>query len=118
MTQRERQASGGSSATVATPVVRTSGSPPPPRAGLASQADLAHAALWEEVYQTASPAQQSELLALAGRQGLLYAHQLPASGNGARPQTPADNIGNRQRLTRLLNGHLEHLEPVRGQPVD
>jgi hypothetical protein len=53
------------------------------------------------------------LLALARRQGVLYAHQLPPLTNGANP--PAE--GWRQLLTRLLAGQTEGLEPLRVPPA-
>jgi hypothetical protein len=68
---------------------------------------------WEDLFRSASPEQQQELLALARRQGVLYAHQLPPMGNGPRP--PAE--GWRQLLTRLLAGQTEGLEPLRASPV-
>src|SRR5947208_12116335 len=33
--------------------------------------------VWEDLYRAISPEQQRELLSLAERQGVLYAHQLP-----------------------------------------
>ena len=68
---------------------------------------------WEELFRSASPEQQQELLALARRQGLLYAHQLPPLSNGSHP--PAE--GWRQLLTRLLAGQTDSLEPLRVPPA-
>jgi hypothetical protein len=50
------------------------------------------------------------LLSLAERQGLLYAHQLPALDHD-RGGKPADS--NRALLTRLLAGQTDALEPLR-----
>jgi hypothetical protein len=69
--------------------------------------------LWEELFRSASPDQQQELLALARRQGVLYAHQLPPASNGSPP--PAE--GWRSLLTRLLAGQVEGLEPLRVPPA-
>ncbi|HXG13232.1 MAG TPA: AAA domain-containing protein [Gemmataceae bacterium] len=101
MSQRERQPSGGVSA---------AGQPGP----LSAAAPLASAGLpWEEIYPSASPAQQAELLALAARQGgLVYSHQLPASANGLL-RDPA-----RELLTRLLAGKTDDLEPLHVQPTE
>lgn len=67
---------------------------------------------WEDLFRTASPEQQQELLALARRQGVLYAHQLPAP-NGSH--APAE--GWRPLLTRLLAGQTDGLEPLRVPPA-
>jgi hypothetical protein len=68
---------------------------------------------WEDLFRSASPEQQQELLALARRQGVLYAHQLPPMTNGAHP--PAE--GWRELLTRLLAGQTEGLDPLRAPPA-
>jgi hypothetical protein len=68
---------------------------------------------WEDLFRSASPEQQQELLALARRQGVLYAHQLPAVNNGSHAPTQ----GWRQLLTRLLAGETEGLEPLRVLPA-
>src|SRR4051794_31974046 len=118
MTPGERQASGGLTATLSAPPPHggTTAPPAPPRPGPAREHGPPHASLWEEVFRSASPTQQTELLSLAGRQGLLYAHQLPRGGNGTRPQT-ADDVRGLQVLSRLLQGQTAELEPVRAQPV-
>lgn len=64
----------------------------------------------EAIFRECTPLQQREMLALAQRQGLLYAHQLPTPSNGA----PLDR--GRQVLAQLLRGQTDHLEPVR--PAD
>ncbi len=58
---------------------------------------------WDEVLASLPPARRRELLELAGRQGVIYAHQLPA-GNG-----PA----NRPLLPAILNGQTHDLAPLR-----
>lgn len=113
MTPRERQASGTEIRGVsAAPRAAVGAALPRPDTAVARTPP------WEELFPSASPAQQSELLAMARRQGLLYAHQLPAPANGARPPGPADDSGSRQLLPRLLAGHVEELEPVRPGPVE
>jgi hypothetical protein len=102
MSQWERPASGSSAAVAAAPGVLgaerpngvDSSRPLPPR--------------WEEIFQGASPSQQQELLTLAGRQGLLYAHQLPPA-NGSR-HAPASGVA--QRVAHFLEGHPQELAPV------
>ena len=83
MTQPERHTPAGG---VAAP-------PAPPSAA-------GSACVWEELFQTAAPGRRAQLLALAGRDGVLYAHQLPPPGNGAAP---------RPLLPALLNGQLQDL---------
>jgi hypothetical protein len=69
---------------------------------------------WEDIFLSLSPNQQRDLLALAGCQGLLYAHQLPNERNGR-----AGGAGcNRQVLVQLLDGKLQELEPVRTGSVE
>ena len=102
MTSRERQASGG--VTLAAP----------PTSAL-SRATAAAAdrplPLWEDLYRSATPEQQAELLALAARQGLLYAHQLPSADSSAHGPR-------RQLLSQLLHGKPHELAPVTVQPVE
>src|SRR5205085_2481254 len=73
--------------------------------------------LWEDFLHTASPAQQLELLALAGRQGLLYAHQLPTppAANGSR-STP-EEFGAAKLIGQLLAGDTSGLAPVVGEEL-
>ena len=68
---------------------------------------------WETMFRTASPEQQQELLALARRQGLLYAHQIPSAPNGA----PTSAERRRQLLARLASGQSEGLVPLRVPPA-
>src|SRR5438034_7378426 len=108
MTQRERQVKGG---TKAAPW-RAPGPPALPPAEAAPESRPASAPLWEDLCRSVSPAQQMELLALAERQGVLYSHQLPATGNG----TPRDR--GRQLLSQLLSGQMDILEPVAAAAVE
>jgi hypothetical protein len=108
MTQRERQASGGVSEAAPRP---GAGHASLPRPTASADPSAGHAASWEDVYRAASPAQQAELLRLAQRQGVLYAHQLPPTGNG----TAVDRT--RQFVARLLNGQTSDLEPLRSEPI-
>src|SRR4051794_3654856 len=119
MTPGERQASGGLSATLSAPPPHggPAAHPAPSRPGPSPDHGPPRASLWEDVFRSASPSQQTELLSLAGRQGLLYAHQLPRAGNGARPQTASDDLRGLQVLSRLLQGQLADLEPSRAEPV-
>ena len=104
MTSRERHASvratAGARQPAAAPASAAHASPP---------ADKARPPRWEDVYRDLTPDQQQELLNLAGRQGLLYAHQLPQR-NGSPPPT-------RPILTELLAGRTTGLESVRPAPV-
>src|SRR4051794_23838765 len=103
MTQRERQPSAG-----ATLAPRSASAPP--RGGGSAHAGEPTVLPWEDLYRSAPPAQQSELLALAAQQGLLYAHQLPTSD-------PAVLKQRRALLSQLLAGKTD-LAPVPSRPVD
>ena len=93
MTQRDRHTPEGGAA--APPV-------------LTAAAGAGAGCVWDELLPSLAPARRRELLELAGRQGLLYAHQLPA-GNG-----PAK----RALLPALLNGQIHDLLPFRPGPAD
>src|SRR5437899_502081 len=103
MTERDRPASAG--ATVA-----PRRAPAPPRAGGSAHAGESIVPLWEDLFRSVPPAQQSELLALAVQQGLLYAHQLPTSDSAVLNQR-------RTPLSQLLTGKTD-LAPVPSRPVD
>src|SRR3954451_17028616 len=103
MTQRERQPSAG-----ATLAPRPA--PAPPRAGSSAHAGAPPVLPWEDLFRSVPPAQQSELLALAVQQGLLYAHQLPTSDSAILNQR-------RTPLSQLLTGKTD-LAPVPSRPVD
>src|SRR5262249_20576195 len=118
-TPRERQASTGLSAAApaAPPTGGATGLPVPPRSPSAAEAGRAAGSLWEDIFRSASPAQQEELLALASRQGLVYAHQLPTN-NGARPHAaPAEDRRGLHLLSRLFQGQTGDLQPVRLRPA-
>src|SRR5262245_23385909 len=108
MTQRERQASGGvfdaPPKEVHAPDRRPATAPVPSAAGFP---------FWEDLFRNASPAQQKELLALAERQGVVYAHQFPPPSG----PSPAPSDAGRQLLTRLLAGQSDGLEPLRVRPA-
>src|SRR6516165_5639133 len=73
--------------------------------------DARQSSSWEAMFQALSSSQQSELLSLAERQGLLYAHQLPPLLNGA----VADS--NHSLLGRLLNDQDGTLDPSHPDPI-
>jgi len=109
MAEREWKASGAAAATA----------PFEPAAVLADSVRPAgpesngHAVSWEEAYRAATSAQRTELLALARRQGLIYAHQLPPA-NGHKPQEDSETLAT---LTRLLEGRAE-LQPSSPQSIE
>ncbi len=107
MTERERHASGGVSDV---PEQEVRGSV---RSGSSAGSGAPTLPPWDQVFRSASPEQQQELLALARRQGLLYAHQLPPLRNGTHPPTE----GARPIVTRLLAGRTEGLVPLRVPPA-
>src|SRR5436190_23144123 len=103
MTARDRQASGGVSL-AARPAPASS------RAGSASGNGDREPPLWEDLYRSLPPAGQEELLTLAARQGLLYAHQLPPVDSALLQQR-------RQLLSALLAGKARELSAVTADPV-
>src|SRR4051794_38741818 len=108
MSQRERQPSGGAVEAAPRPAA---GQPVPPRPPPAPKPSAKGAPLWEDLFRAAPPAQQLELLSLAGRQGVLYAHQLPPSSNGSSGDP------GRQLVAHLLNGQCGDLLPARTEPL-
>jgi hypothetical protein len=109
MTQRDRHVSGGVSDVPLKEVPGSDRTAPGATADGAAPGPLP----WEELFRSASPEQQQELLALARRQGVVYAHQLPPQNNGSH--APAG--GGRTVLTRLLAGQTEGLQPLRVPPA-
>src|SRR5438445_11207905 len=106
MIQRERAASGAAE-TVSGPA---SGRATPAPAGGVSPATHRPAA-WEDLYRALSADQQRELLSLAERQGIVYAHQLPGAANG----TAVDR--DRQLFARILSGAVAELQLLYAEPV-
>src|SRR5436190_9978256 len=98
MTARDRQASGGVS-------LAARPAPAASRAGSASGNGERELPPWEDLYRSLPPGGQEELLALAARQGLLYAHQLPPVDLSLLQQR-------RQLLTALLAGKARDLPAV------
>lgn len=118
MAHLSRQSSGGLTSTL--PAPRTVGaaavtSSARNQASPAATAPLPCLSSWEELFHSLDPAGRQELFALASRQGLLYAHQLPApSGSRVAPQS-ADP----PQLTQLKNflaGRVE-VKPAPPQPL-
>lgn len=73
---------------------------------------------WEDWFRQATTAQQAEALAMAQRQGYVYAHQLPAPSNGATQHSPTsagDGIG---LLRALLAGTADALPAVRARALE
>lgn len=113
MTQRERLTSSGG-----TEAVWRHGSEGPPR-----PVEDPHASLWEKIFLTASPERQSELLALARHQGVLYAHQVP---HPTRPHSNGNGHGHgngngdhaHTGLAQLLAGHTDPITPLTPGPVE
>ena len=64
--------------------------------------------VWEELFQNAAPNRQQQLIALAGREGVLYAHELPPPTNGTVK---------RSLLPALLSGQLHDFPSLRPSPV-
>lgn len=118
MTQRERHASTGLSATVAAPIAVS----PSAAATLtaprltAPEGSAAKEASWEELYRGVPPDRQQELLSLADRQGLLYAHQLPAATNGSHPPAQ-DQCQELRLLSQALAGQVDAFSAFTPAPV-
>lgn len=114
MNQRERQAPGGMAAAVLgrpTPVESA------PRLGPTGEVSSRRDPLWENVFPQTSPSQQAELLALAARQGLLYAHQLPKTNSRPRATGQPENNQRHHLLVQLLAGQTGDLQPLRAPAV-
>jgi hypothetical protein len=81
-----------------------------PATGVAAPAtpDAPGASLWEALYLAAPPARREELVELARRQGVLYAHQVPADAAAPRPGL----------LAALLGGQAGALAPFRAPPFE
>src|SRR5947208_1097042 len=107
MSERERAAAGKAEA-----VARLAGGrDAPARPEAAPSARTHRPPVWEELYQAIPAGQQHELLALAERQGVLYAQQLPATSNGT------ENDPHRQLFARMLAGTVTDLRPLHAPPV-
>src|SRR5437867_3996991 len=112
MTARERKAPGSASAAAIAPAAAMAGNGP----GRNGSETSSRVPLWEEWFQSATPAQQTEMLALASHQGLLYAHQVPPPANGAKSKKPIEDNSHLQSLSGLLQGKTEDLAGVACQP--
>lgn len=102
MTQRERQLSEGAAQAAARPALGSAPPSPPERTLLP----------WDEIFLSATPSQQAQLLNLAQRQGLLHGHQLPLPMNGP------PRAGVQRFLARVLTGEGLDLDAVRAAPLD
>src|SRR5262249_3432547 len=72
---------------------------------------------WEEWLQSASSAQRTEMLALAARQGLLYANQIPIPAQGQKNKASLESPPRAQVLARLVAGLTEDLAPFAIPPL-
>jgi hypothetical protein len=117
MSQRDRQASAGTTATVATPPKHNIGSAATLPSGSPSEVAPCATSPWELLYRSATPAQQADLLALASRQGLLYSHQLPSVTSGPRSLPATEEPRTWNLLGKILGGQVSQLEPVRPAPM-
>ncbi len=106
MTQRERPTPD------AGPTAPAGAAAPVAPSVLAAGARNGCGGLWEDLFQRASAEQQQDLLALAARQGVVYAHQVAPPENG--PARPA----RRTLLPALLNGQTKDLEAVLPPPLE
>lgn len=111
MMARDRKAPGGTSATATAVVPATT--PAPLRNG--QEAPGPRKLPWQELFQGFSADQQADLLVLAARQGLIYAHQVPAQVNGIKSKPTQENLPQLQILSRLLAGACEGFTPVQVQ---
>lgn len=104
MTNRERLAS----LAMADATTRVARQKAPSPLDAKTEASAAYAPLWDEVFARATPVEQQEMLALARRQGLVYAHQIPAHRNGSA--AGLDRV--RRQLQFLTSADLSNLATV------
>jgi hypothetical protein len=105
MTQRDRQASAQNTPAALREARSRTGALLPE----AAAAVKFPAPVWEQIFRAAAPAERERLLALAGRQGVLFSHQLPDS--------PGVSNGDHPAHAQVLSGRLDHWTPVRVQPI-
>jgi hypothetical protein len=74
--------------------------------------DAARDSLWQEIFPRLSRQAQIELLALAERQGVLYAEQLPKE-RGEKDDRDSNDSG----AITVLRGRVENLEPLQPVPL-
>lgn len=107
----------GSTATMAATAVLPTGSARP-----SLPHDLPVRSLqWDELFLHATPAQRSELLSLARKQGLLYAHQLPVYANGKKAASHLEDHGQLHLLANLAANPPDRwpaAEPIDFTPID
>src|SRR5262245_9536660 len=107
MTARQRQATGGATATLTMPTP----------AG--SSHDRIVSFSWEDWFKHASSQQRAAALVLAHQQGILYPHQLPATTNGVKPiATPPKDSEVSKRLSAILDGGPEKLPALQFQSIN
>lgn len=66
---------------------------------------------WEQIYHYATPTSRKDLLALAARQGLLYAEQLPSNGHAASSKETFS------ALDRFLSADPAGVDPLVIEPM-
>src|SRR4051812_47214424 len=112
MTARERKASEGTSATLTAHSAVHETARCAIRNGAA--APLPHAFAWDEWFAHAGQGQREEMLALAARQGVIYASQFPTLVNGRSKSAPEISP---HACMRLLSAKAEELAPVETETV-
>jgi hypothetical protein len=102
---RSDELSGGSIGSVLVSGATAGGAPQPGR-------DAARDSVWPEIFPRLSRRQQIELLALAERQGVVYAEQLPKECGEKN-----DKDSNDSAAISVLRGRVENLAPLQPLPV-
>src|SRR5262245_21082040 len=110
MTQDRKTAAGSaangssaraSTATMAAAAVLPSGAGTRSQPGQTGYDSAGRSLHWDELFLHATPAQRTELLSLARKQGLLYAHQLPIYANGKKAAPHLEDHGQLGQLANL-----------------
>lgn len=93
--------------------------PAPPGDGGHAETHMvrADAFAWEDWFRQATTAQQAEALALAQRQGYVYAHQLPAPTAEVKPPAAPALGDGLDRLRAVLSGKINGLPAIAPRPV-
>ena len=111
MTTRERKSLGSAPASAVTSEAAHANG----RHG--AEAVGSRALCWQEWFACASSAQRATILALAARQGFVFANQIPPLAHGSKNRPKPEDAAPAPTWSRLFAGQIADLGPVVAQPV-